>query len=57
MNPIWSTASNLIALRYLLTLSSHRLRMFENSELRKILGPKRDEVTGVWRKVHRYSGA
>jgi hypothetical protein len=31
----------------------HRLRVFENRELRRILGPKRDEVTGEWRKLHR----
>ena len=29
-----------------------RLRVFENRVLRKIFGPKRDEVTGVWRKLH-----
>jgi len=30
-----------------------RLRVFENSVLRrKVLGPKRDEVTGEWRKLH-----
>jgi hypothetical protein len=28
-----------------------RLRMFENRVLRKIFGPKRDEVTGEWRKL------
>jgi hypothetical protein len=26
--------------------------MFENRALRKIFGPKRDEVTGEWRKLH-----
>ena len=26
--------------------------MFENRVLRRIFGPKRDEVTGEWRKVH-----
>jgi hypothetical protein len=26
--------------------------MFENRVLRRIFGPKRDEVTGSWRKVH-----
>ena len=26
--------------------------MFENRVLRKIFGPKRDEVTGKWRKLH-----
>jgi hypothetical protein len=29
-----------------------RLRMFENRVLRRIFGPKRDEVTGWWRKLH-----
>jgi hypothetical protein len=28
------------------------LRMFENRVLRRIFGPKRDEVTGDWRKLH-----
>jgi hypothetical protein len=27
-----------------------RLRVFENRVLRRIFGPKRDEVTGEWRK-------
>jgi hypothetical protein len=26
--------------------------MFENRGLRRIFGPKRDEVTGDWRKLH-----
>ena len=26
--------------------------MFENRVLRRILGPRRDEVTGEWRKLH-----
>jgi hypothetical protein len=30
----------------------HRLRKFENRVLRRIFGPKRDEVTGEWRKLH-----
>jgi hypothetical protein len=30
----------------------HRLRMFENRVLRRIFGPKRDEVTGEWRRLH-----
>jgi hypothetical protein len=30
----------------------HRLRAFENRALRGIFGPKRDEVTGEWRKLH-----
>jgi hypothetical protein len=30
----------------------HRLRVFENRVLRRIFGPKREEVTGGWRKPH-----
>jgi hypothetical protein len=30
----------------------HRLRVFVNKVLRRIFGPKRDEVTGGWRKLH-----
>jgi hypothetical protein len=29
-----------------------RLRVFENRVLRRIFGPKTDEVTRVWRKLH-----
>ena len=29
-----------------------RLRVFENRVLRRVIGPKRDEVTGEWRKLH-----
>jgi len=29
-----------------------RLRVFENRVLRRIFGPKIDEVTGEWRKLH-----
>ena len=29
-----------------------RLRVFENGVLRRVFGPKRDEVTGEWRKLH-----
>ena len=37
----------------LLTLwEEHRLRVFENRMLRRILVPKWDEVTGEWRKLH-----
>jgi hypothetical protein len=30
----------------------HRLRVFENRVLRRIFGPRRDEVTGERRKLH-----
>jgi len=29
-----------------------RLRVFENRVLRRVFGPKSDEVTGEWRKLH-----
>jgi hypothetical protein len=29
-----------------------RLRVFDNRVLRRIFGPKKDEVTGEWRKLH-----
>ena len=38
---------------WLLTLrDEHRPRVFENRVLRRIFGPRRDEVTGEWRKLH-----
>jgi hypothetical protein len=30
----------------------YRFRVFQNSVLRGVFGPKRDEVTGEWRKLH-----
>ena len=30
----------------------HEQRVFQNRVLRKIFGPKRDEVTGEWRRLH-----
>jgi hypothetical protein len=30
----------------------HRLRVFENRALRRMSGPKRDEMMGGWRKLH-----
>jgi len=36
-----------------LTLREERkLRVFENKVLRRIFGPRRDEVTGEWRRFH-----
>ena len=31
---------------------SSRSQMFETRVLRRVFGPKRDEVTGEWRKLH-----
>jgi len=37
---------------WLLTLNEeHRLRMSENRALRRIFGPKREEVVGRWRRL------
>jgi hypothetical protein len=36
----------------LILREEHRLRVFENRVLRRILGPKRDEVTGDLRELH-----
>jgi len=33
-------------------MEERRLRVFENRVLRKIFGPKRDEVTGERRRLH-----
>jgi hypothetical protein len=39
--------------KWSLTLrEEYRLRVFENRVLRRIFGPKIDEVTGGWRKLH-----
>jgi hypothetical protein len=32
-------------------MEEHGLRVFENRVVRRICGPKRDEVTGGWRKL------
>ena len=35
-----------------LTRMERKLRVFENMVLRRVFGPKRDKVTGEWRKLH-----
>jgi hypothetical protein len=37
---------------YLTLREERKLRVFGNRVLRRIFGPKRDEVTGGWRKLH-----
>jgi len=37
-----------LTLRY-----ERKLRVFENMVLRRIFGPRRDEVTGEWRRLHK----
>jgi hypothetical protein len=36
----------------LIVREKHKLRVFENMVLRRIFGPKRNGVTGGWRKLH-----
>jgi hypothetical protein len=31
----------------------YKMRVFENRVLRRIFGPKRDEVIGEWRRLHK----
>jgi hypothetical protein len=38
--------------RSLTLREEQRLRVFENRVLRRIFGPKRNEVTGEWRRLH-----
>jgi len=38
--------------KYCLYLHQRRPRESENRVLKKIFGPKRDEVTGEWRRLH-----
>jgi hypothetical protein len=38
--------------RSLTLREEHRLRVFENKALRRIFGPKGDELTGGWRNLH-----
>jgi hypothetical protein len=35
-----------------LTTGNVRLKVFENSVLRRVFGPKRDEITREWKKLH-----
>jgi len=36
----------------LILREEHRLTVFENSVLKRILGPRKDELTVDWRKLH-----
>jgi hypothetical protein len=36
----------------LILKEEHRLRVFQNRVLRRIFGPKKNEVTGGWTKLH-----
>jgi hypothetical protein len=41
-----------VKLKSLTLREEHRLRVFEYRVLKRIFGPKSDEVTGEWRKLH-----
>jgi hypothetical protein len=41
-----------VKLKSLTLRDEHRLRVFEDRVLRRIVGPKRDEVTRGWRNLH-----
>jgi hypothetical protein len=50
-----STTQTYCSLYYIMSLTlreEDRLRVFENRVLRRIFGPKRDDVTGGWKKLH-----
>jgi hypothetical protein len=54
---IYRTTILLVVLSGCETLSlilreERRLRVFEHRVLRRVFGPKRDEVIGEWRKLH-----
>jgi len=39
--------------KWVLTLrEEHRMSVFKNRVLRRLVGPRRDKVTGEWRKLH-----
>jgi hypothetical protein len=44
--------SRLYSTWFLTLREEHRQRVFENRVLRRICGPKRDEVIGGWGKLH-----
>jgi hypothetical protein len=48
----YHSVQNLLSSRLLSKNLKHRLKVFENRMLRRIFGPKRDEVTGEWRQLH-----
>jgi len=48
---VYSDQTGETKLESLTLREERRLRVFENRVLRKVFGPKRDEVTGEWRKV------
>jgi hypothetical protein len=52
VNTLWQTQQYGCETWTLTFKEKHKLRVFENRVLRRIFGPKRDGVTGGWRKLH-----
>jgi hypothetical protein len=49
---IFNISTNLKSILRTQTYQPRRLNVFENGVLRRIFGPKRDKVTGEWKKLH-----
>ena len=47
------SVQNLLSSSSLTLREERRLRVFENRVMRRVFGPKRDEVKGEWRKLHK----
>jgi hypothetical protein len=47
-----ATAASCNFVLHIIRREDYELRVFENRVLRNTFGPKRDEVTGEWRKLH-----
>jgi hypothetical protein len=41
-----------VGVKFVTQREEHPLRVFENRVLRRIVGPKREEVAGDWRRLH-----
>ena len=53
-NPVHISSSHILKTHFnIILLSMPGLRVFENRVLRRVCGPKRDELTGEWRKLHK----
>jgi hypothetical protein len=37
----------------MILMGEHRLRLFENTVLRRLFGPKREEMKEGWRNLHK----
>jgi hypothetical protein len=51
-NIFWKRSNDRLITQFIQLREEHRLRVFENRVLRRMFGPKRDEVTGGWRNLY-----